>query len=76
MKYQSSSIHCSKVISKIKVLKNGSNIKVKVTGSQIMVPTERSYHKEYSCEISKLYLRSRGYKNTILTFLSKQSENA
>ena len=54
MKYQSSSTHCSKFISKVKVLKNGSNSKVKVTGSKIIVPTERSYHREYSCEISKL----------------------
>ena len=34
--------------------KNGSKSKVKVTGSKIMIPTEMSYHKEYSCEISKL----------------------
>ena len=51
MKYQSSRTHCSKVISKVKVFKKGSNSRVKVTGSKIMVPTERSYHKEYSCEI-------------------------
>ena len=54
VKYQSSSTDYSKVISKVKVLKNESNSKVNVTGSNIMVPTERSYHKEYSCKISKL----------------------
>ena len=31
-----------------------SNSKVKVTGSKIMLPTERPYHRKYSCEISKL----------------------
>ena len=40
MKYQSSSTHCSKVIIKVNVFKNGSNSKVKVTGLKIMVPTE------------------------------------
>ena len=54
VKYQSSSIHCSKVISKVKVFKNGSNSKANVTGSIIRVTTERSFHKEYSCQISKL----------------------
>ena len=47
VKNQSPSTHCSKVISKVKVFKNGSNSKVKVTGSKIMVSTEKSYKKEY-----------------------------
>ena len=34
VKYQRSSTHCSKVNSKIKVFKNGSNSKVKVTGKK------------------------------------------
>ena len=54
VKYQSSSTHYSKVISKIDFLKNRSHSQIKVTRSKIMVPTKRSYHKEYSCEISKL----------------------
>ena len=48
VKYQSSSTLSSKVISKVNIFKKW------VTGSKIMVPTERSYHREYSCEISKL----------------------
>ena len=43
-----------KFFPKLKFFKNGSNSQVKVTVSKIMVPTERSYLKEYSCEISKL----------------------
>ena len=43
-----------KLLARLKFSKNGSYSKVKVTGSKIMVPTERSYHKEYSCEMSKL----------------------
>ena len=54
VKYQNSSTHYSKVISKIKFLKNRSHSQVKVTRSKIMVPMNRSYHKEYSCKISKL----------------------
>ena len=34
VKYQRSSTHVSKVISKVKVFKNGSNSKVKVTGAK------------------------------------------
>ena len=53
MKYQSSSTHCSKVISKVKVFKKW--VKQLGQGHMVkkMVLTERSYHKEYSCEISK-----------------------
>ena len=54
VKYQSSSTHYSKVISKIKFLKNRLHSKVKATRSKIMLTTRRSYHKEYSCESSKL----------------------
>ena len=42
------------LLARLMFSKKGSNSKFKVTGSKIMVPTERSYHKEYSCEISKL----------------------
>jgi hypothetical protein len=35
----------------LKFLKSGSNFKVKVTRSKILVPTERSCHKEYTYEI-------------------------
>ena len=38
---------------RLKFSKNGSYSKVKVTVSKIMVPTERSYHKEYSCAYIK-----------------------
>ena len=34
----------------LKFLKNRSKFKVKVTRSKIMVPCERSCHKEYICE--------------------------
>ena len=44
-----------KLLARLKFSKNGSNSKVKVTESKIMVPTERSYHREYSCETSKLW---------------------
>ena len=54
VKYQSSSTRFLKFISKVKVFKKGSNSKIKVTRSKIIVTTERSYHREYSCEISKL----------------------
>ena len=47
VKYQRSSTHCSKVISMVKL--QGEGHRVKNNG-----PTERSYHREYSCEISKL----------------------
>ena len=45
-----------KLLARLKLSKNGSNSKVKVTVSKIMVhvPTERSYHRKYSCDISKL----------------------
>ena len=43
MKYQCSSTHNLNVISKVKVfLKNISNSKVKVTGSELLVSSERS----------------------------------
>ena len=43
-----------KLLARLKFSKNGSNSRVKVTRSKIMVPTERSSQKEYSFEISKL----------------------
>ena len=45
MKYQSSNTHCLKDISKVKETPRSR--------SQIMIRSERSYHREYSCEISK-----------------------
>ena len=41
---------------RLKFLKSRSNFKVKVTRSKIMVWCERSFHKEYTCEIWKSYL--------------------
>ena len=40
-----------KVMAKVKVFKNRSNFKVKVTSSKIMAPCERPCHKEYTCAI-------------------------
>ena len=40
-----------KVMAKVKVFKSRSNFKVKVTRSKIIVPCERSCHKEYICAI-------------------------
>ena len=54
MKYQSSSTHCFKVISKVKVFKKWAKLQGQGHRVKIMVPTERSYHREYSYEISKL----------------------
>ena len=42
-----------KLFARLKILKNSSYSQVKVTRYKIIVPTKRSYHKEYSCEISK-----------------------
>ena len=36
---------------RLKFFKSRSNFKVKVTRSKIMVPCERSCHKEYTCAI-------------------------
>ena len=36
---------------KLKFFKSRSNFKVKVTRSKVMVPCERSCHKEYTCAI-------------------------
>ena len=41
---------------RLKFFKSRSNFKVKVTRSKIMVPCERSCHKEYKCAIWKPYL--------------------
>ena len=43
-----------KLLARLKIFKNRSHSQVKVTRSKIMVPTNRSYHKKYSCEIPKL----------------------
>ena len=47
VKYKSYSTHCSNVISKVKEIPRSRSQGKKV-------PTERSYHRVYSCEISKL----------------------
>ena len=55
VKYQSSSTHCSNVVSKVKVFKNGSNSKVEITGSKIIVPTKRGLiTRNTHVKISKL----------------------
>jgi hypothetical protein len=51
MKYNSLITYHSKDMAKVKVLKSGSNFKVKVTKSKIMVPLESSCHKEHTYEI-------------------------
>ena len=45
VKYESPIISGKKVMAKVKVFKNRSNFKVKVTRSKIMVPRERPCHK-------------------------------
>ena len=39
----------------VKVFKNRSNFKVIATMSELMVPCERSCHKQYACAIWKPY---------------------
>ena len=51
MQYESPITSGKKVMAKVKVFKSRSNFKVKVTRSKIMVPCERSCHKEYTCAI-------------------------
>ena len=50
MKYQSSITHCSKVISRVEVFKKW--FKLQCHRVKLILPTERSCHKEYSCEIT------------------------
>ena len=51
MQYESPITSGLKIMTKVKVFKSRSNFKVKVTRSKIMVPCERSCHKEYTCAI-------------------------
>ena len=52
VQYESPFTSGSKVIAKVKVFfKSRSNFKVKVTSSKVMVPCERSCHKEYTCAL-------------------------
>ena len=52
MQYESPITSGKKVMAKVKVFfKSRSNFKVKVTRSKIMVPCERSCHKEYTYAI-------------------------
>ena len=51
MQYESPIASGLKVMAKVSVFKSRSNFKVKVTRSKIMVPYERSCHKEYTYEI-------------------------
>ena len=55
VKYESPMWCISKVMAQVKVfcgqVKSRSNLEVKVTRSKILVPMERSCHKEYTCEI-------------------------
>ena len=48
MQYESPISSVKKVMAKVKVFQRRSNFKVKVTRSKIMVPCERSCHKEYT----------------------------
>ena len=52
LKYENSGTHCWNFIRKVKVFKKW----VKLQGHRVkmLVPTESSCHKEYSCKISKL----------------------
>jgi hypothetical protein len=51
MKYKSPITCYSKDMANVKVFKSGSNFKVKVTRSKILVQIERSCHKENTYEI-------------------------
>ena len=48
MQYESPISPGKKFMAKVKVFQNRSNFKVKVTRSKIIVPCERSCHKEYT----------------------------
>ena len=50
-KYKSSRTHCSEVISKVKVFKKWVNLKGQGHSVKNNETTERSYDKEYSCEL-------------------------
>jgi hypothetical protein len=52
---KSLSLAIQKIWPMLKFLKSGSNFKVKVTRSNILVPIERSCHKEHTYEIWKPY---------------------
>ena len=45
------SLMVRKLWPRLKFFKSRSNFKVKVTRSKIIVPCERSCHKEYTCAI-------------------------
>ena len=49
------SLPIQKLCPMLKFLKSRSKVKVKVTRSKILVSMERYCHKEYTCEIWKLY---------------------
>ena len=51
VQYESPITCGKKFMSKVKFFKTRSNFKVKVTRSKIMVPGERSCHKEYTFAI-------------------------
>ena len=50
------SLPVRKLWPRLKFFKSRSNFKVKVTRSKIMVPCEKSCHKEYTCAIWKPHL--------------------
>ena len=56
-----------KLLAKLKYSKSRPNSKVK--GKKMVVCTERPCHKEYSCDISKLYHSL--FKNTVSKILVK-----
>ena len=51
MKYKCPITCHSKDMANVKVFESGSNFKVKVTRSKILVPIERSCHKEHTYEL-------------------------
>jgi hypothetical protein len=51
MKYESPITCHSKDMANVKVFESGSNVKVKVTRSKMLVPIERSCHEEHIYEI-------------------------
>ena len=53
VKYESSSIHSSKVICKVNVFKKWVKLRRSRSHGKKIIELERSYHKVHSCEIPK-----------------------
>ena len=54
MKYENSGTCCLKVSGKVEVFKRKAKLQSEGHGIKMLVCAERSCHKKYSCEISKL----------------------